>query len=132
MAVIDITRNKVLSTISVPKGSHGLVVTPNGNRVLTFRAVSAQDFPTSNPRVAGSIPARRTNPALLTTAHPELHTISVCLAPRCAGRSCSRWPVSNTWQNGISRQRTLWRPSTVGTGGHVYVERAGVLGNVGS
>lgn len=32
----------------------------------------------------------------------------------------------------ISRRRTLLMPPTVGRGGHVYVERAGALGNVGS
>ena len=33
VAVIDITQNKVLTTIPVPKGPHGLVVTPDGHKV---------------------------------------------------------------------------------------------------
>src|SRR2546427_3243346 len=32
-AVIDTAQNKVLSTISVPKGPHGLVATPDGRKV---------------------------------------------------------------------------------------------------
>src|SRR3989449_814797 len=33
VAVIDTVQNKVLSTIAVPKGPHGLVVTPDGRKV---------------------------------------------------------------------------------------------------
>src|SRR5215470_3526544 len=33
VAVIDVAQNKVLKTIPVPKGPHGLVVTPNGRKV---------------------------------------------------------------------------------------------------
>src|SRR5215813_5444732 len=33
VAVIDVTQNRVLKTIPVPKGPHGLVVTPNGRKV---------------------------------------------------------------------------------------------------
>jgi len=33
VAVIDTAQNKVLSTITVPKGPHGLVVTPDGRKV---------------------------------------------------------------------------------------------------
>ena len=33
VAVIDLTQNKVLKTIPVPKGPHGLVVTPDGRKV---------------------------------------------------------------------------------------------------
>src|SRR5213594_3060923 len=33
VAVIDTAQNKVLSTIAVPKGPHGLVVTPDGRKV---------------------------------------------------------------------------------------------------
>src|SRR2546427_11467918 len=33
VAVIDPAQNKVLSTIAVPKGPHGLVVTPDGRKV---------------------------------------------------------------------------------------------------
>ena len=33
VAVIDVTQNKVLKTIPVPKGPHGLVVTPDGRKV---------------------------------------------------------------------------------------------------
>ena len=33
VAVIDTSTNKVLRTISVPKGPHGLVVTPDGAKV---------------------------------------------------------------------------------------------------
>jgi DNA-binding beta-propeller fold protein YncE len=37
VAVIDTTQNKVLRTISVPKGTHGLVVTPDGRKVDVSR-----------------------------------------------------------------------------------------------
>src|SRR5215470_6247926 len=33
VAVIDVAQNRVLKTIPVPKGPHGLVVTPNGRKV---------------------------------------------------------------------------------------------------
>src|SRR5499433_354171 len=33
VAVIDVTQNRVLSTILVPKGPHGLVITPDGRKV---------------------------------------------------------------------------------------------------
>ena len=33
VAVIDTAQNKVTATISVPKGPHGLVVTPDGRKV---------------------------------------------------------------------------------------------------
>jgi len=33
VAVIDMTQNRVLSTIPVPKGPHGLVITPDGRKV---------------------------------------------------------------------------------------------------
>ena len=33
VAVIDVTQNRVLSTIPVPKGPHGLVITPDGRKV---------------------------------------------------------------------------------------------------
>lgn len=33
VAVIDIAQNKVVGTIPVPKGPHGLVITPNGRKV---------------------------------------------------------------------------------------------------
>ena len=33
VAVIDTAQNKVLGTIPVPKGPHGLVVTPDGRKV---------------------------------------------------------------------------------------------------
>ena len=33
VAVIDVTQNKLLKTIPVPKGPHGLVVTPDGRKV---------------------------------------------------------------------------------------------------
>ena len=33
VAVIDVTQNRVLSTIRVPKGPHGLVITPDGRKV---------------------------------------------------------------------------------------------------
>src|SRR5262249_57092684 len=33
VAVIDVTQNRVLSTIPVPKGPHGLVITPEGRKV---------------------------------------------------------------------------------------------------
>ena len=33
VAVIDTTQNRVVATIPVPKGPHGLVVTPDGRKV---------------------------------------------------------------------------------------------------
>jgi len=33
VAVVDTAQNKVLGTITVPKGPHGLVVTPDGRKV---------------------------------------------------------------------------------------------------
>jgi YVTN family beta-propeller protein len=33
VAVIDTVQNKVVTTVSVPKGPHGLVITPDGRKV---------------------------------------------------------------------------------------------------
>src|SRR5947209_20593800 len=44
VAVIDTAQNKVLSTISVPKGPHGLVMTPDGRKVY----VSSHCAPTES------------------------------------------------------------------------------------
>jgi YVTN family beta-propeller protein len=57
VAVIDTAQNKVIGTIAVPKGPHGLVVTPDGRKVYVSSdgasAVSVID--TTGDRVAASI-----------------------------------------------------------------------------
>src|SRR6266851_3381938 len=57
VAVIDTGQNKVVGTISVPKGPHGLVVTPDGRKVYVSSdgasVVSVID--TANDRVVASI-----------------------------------------------------------------------------
>ncbi len=57
VAVIDTAQNKVIGTIAVPKGPHGLVVTPDGRKVYVSgdgaSAVSVID--TASDRVVASI-----------------------------------------------------------------------------
>jgi YVTN family beta-propeller protein len=57
VAVIDTAQNKVIGTIAVPKGPHGLVVTPDGRKVYVSSdgasAVSVID--TTSDRVVASI-----------------------------------------------------------------------------
>src|SRR5437899_10925133 len=57
VAVIDTAQNKVLSTISVPKGPHGLVVTPDGRKVYVSSdgAATVSVIDTAADRVGASI-----------------------------------------------------------------------------
>src|SRR5215468_11639458 len=57
VAVIDTAQNKVTSTISVPKGPHGLVVTPDGRKVYVSSdgASTVSVIDTGSDRVIASI-----------------------------------------------------------------------------
>src|SRR2546430_3712425 len=57
VAVIDTAQNKVLSTISVPKGPHGFVVTPDGRKVYVSSdgASTVSVIDTATDRVVASI-----------------------------------------------------------------------------
>ena len=57
VAVIDTAQNKVLRTISVPKGPHGLVVTPDGRKVYVSSdgASTVSVIDTAADRVVASI-----------------------------------------------------------------------------
>ena len=57
VAVIDTAQNKVLSTITVPKGPHGLVVTPDGRKVYVSSdgASTVSVIDTAADRVVASI-----------------------------------------------------------------------------
>src|SRR5437899_1711975 len=57
VAVIDTAQNKVLSTISVPKGPHGLVITPDGRKVYVSSdgAATVSVIDTAADRVGVSI-----------------------------------------------------------------------------
>src|SRR5213594_889999 len=57
VAVIDTAQNKVLSTISVPKGPHGLVITPDGRKVYVSSdgASTVSVIDTAADRVVASI-----------------------------------------------------------------------------
>src|SRR2546427_448367 len=57
VAVIDTAQNKVLSTFSVPKGPHGLVVTPDGRKVYVSSdgAATVSVIDTAADRVGASI-----------------------------------------------------------------------------
>src|SRR5499433_1018294 len=57
VAVIDVTQNRVLATIPVPKGPHGLVITPDGRKVYVSSdgASTVSVIDTATDRVAGSI-----------------------------------------------------------------------------
>src|SRR3989454_5220368 len=57
VAVIDTAQNKVVSTISVPKGPHGLVMTPDGRKVYVSSdgASTVSVIDTASDRVVGSI-----------------------------------------------------------------------------
>src|SRR2546422_2534040 len=57
VAVIDTAQNKVLSTIAVPKGPHGLVVTPDGRKVYVSSdgASPVSVIDTAADRVVASI-----------------------------------------------------------------------------
>ena len=57
VAVIDTAQNKVLRTLSVPKGPHGLVVTPDGRKVYVSSdgASTVSVIDTAADRVVASI-----------------------------------------------------------------------------
>ncbi len=57
VAVIDTAQNKVLSSIPVPKGPHGLVVTPDGRKVYVSSdgASTVSVIDTATDRVVRSI-----------------------------------------------------------------------------
>src|SRR3989441_3869561 len=57
VAVIDTAQNRVLSTIAVPKGPHGLVVTPDGRKVYVSSdgASTVSVIDTAADRVVASI-----------------------------------------------------------------------------
>ena len=57
VAVLDTAQNKVLSTIAVPKGPHGLVVTPDGRKVYVSSdgASTVSVIDTAADRVVASI-----------------------------------------------------------------------------
>src|SRR6266550_2192869 len=57
VAVIDTAQNKVVNTIPVPKGPHGLVVTPDGRKVYVSSegASTVSVIDTATDRVARSI-----------------------------------------------------------------------------
>ena len=57
VAVIDTAQNKVIGTISVPKGPHGLVVTPDGRKVYVSSdgASTVSVIDTASDRVVASI-----------------------------------------------------------------------------
>jgi YVTN family beta-propeller protein len=57
VAVIDVTQNKLLKTVPVPKGPHGLVVTPDGRKVYVSSdgASTVSVIDTGSDRVVTSI-----------------------------------------------------------------------------
>src|SRR5258707_8381587 len=57
VAVIDIAQNKVVGTIPVPKGPHGLVITPDGRKVYVSSdgASTVSVIDTATDKVAASI-----------------------------------------------------------------------------
>jgi YVTN family beta-propeller protein len=57
VAVIDTTQNRVVATIPVPKGPHGLVVTPDGRKVYVSSdgASTVSVIDTASDKVAASI-----------------------------------------------------------------------------
>src|SRR2546429_7044899 len=57
VAVVDTSQNKVLGTIAVPKGPHGLVVTPDGRKVYVSSdgASTVSVIDTARNRVVASI-----------------------------------------------------------------------------
>jgi len=57
VAVIDTSQNRVVGTIAVPKGPHGLVVTPDGRKVYVSSdgASTVSVIDTASDKVVGSI-----------------------------------------------------------------------------
>src|SRR6266853_1010068 len=57
VAVVDTAQNKVLGTIAVPKGPHGLVVTPDGRKVYVSSdgASTVSVIDTATDKVVASI-----------------------------------------------------------------------------
>src|SRR6188474_2778328 len=58
VAVVDTATNRVVGTIPVPKGPHGLAVTPDGKLVLVsaWGTNQAVFLDTATDRVAGRVP----------------------------------------------------------------------------
>src|SRR5713101_9902993 len=57
VAVVDTAQNRVVSTIPVPKGPHGLVITPDGRKVYVSSdgASTVSVIDTASDKVVGSI-----------------------------------------------------------------------------
>ena len=57
VAVIDTAQNRVVSTVAVPKGPHGLVITPDGRKVYVSSdgASTVSVIDTATDKVAASI-----------------------------------------------------------------------------
>ena len=70
VAVIDTTQNRVVATIPVPKGPHGLVVTPDGRKVYVSSdgASTVSVIDTASDKVVATIEVG-TNPHGLAMAH---------------------------------------------------------------
>src|SRR5215472_14292946 len=58
VAVIDVTQNRVLSTIRVPKGPHGLVISRDGRKVFVsgFGSDRVLVIDTATDKVTGEVP----------------------------------------------------------------------------
>jgi YVTN family beta-propeller protein len=83
VAVIDTAQNKVIATISVPKGPHGLVITPDGRKVYVSSdgASTVSVIDTASDRVIATIEVGVTR-----TASPS----------RGTGGGSSRWAGART------------------------------------
>src|SRR6266566_4354324 len=77
VAVIDTAQNKVVSTISVPKGPHGLVMTPDGRPVYASSdgASTVSVIDTATDRVTATVEVGQTPHGLALT--PDGRTVLV-------------------------------------------------------
>jgi YVTN family beta-propeller protein len=93
VAVLATGQNKVLATIPVPKGPHGLVVTPDGRKVYVSSdgASTVSVIDTATDRVGASI---------------EVGQIPMVLRSRATGAACSSWAGARTARWSLIRRRT--------------------------
>ena len=117
VAVIDTAQGKVVGRIAVPKGPHGLVVTPDGRKVYVSSdgasAVSVID--TANDRVTASVDVGPTPHGLAMSADGRRVLVSgwgsnrALIIDTASDRVVGEVPVAQVHNGTLSRDgRTAW------------------------
>src|ERR1043166_479885 len=117
VAVIDMAQSKVLRTISVPKGPHGLVVTPDGRKVYVSSdgASTVSVIDTATDRVISSVEVGANPHGLAVSADGSRVLVSAWGSNRAlvidvaTNRVIGEVPVTQPHNGTLSRDgRTGW------------------------